>query len=130
MANKAKVNYNIIYNIEIEEKNRRILNSAEKYTTKGKMMSECSKCGGEMVRGDAYVDIETPSDNYMMSQMASPMTAMNLANTGMTHEERIKWREKTGEKKGFLIKSDEIRKIALTGKRCLKCGYIEFFARD
>ena len=82
-----------------------------------------------MIRGEAYVDIETPSDNIMMSPMMSSITEMGRGNIGMTHEERIKWREKTGEKKGFLIKSDEIRTIAVTGKRCLKCGYIELYAR-
>lgn len=96
----------------------------------GQMMSECSKCGGEMIRGEAYIDIETPSNNIMMSPVMSPTTAMNGWNTGRPQEKRIKWREKTGEKKGFLIKGDEIRTIAITGKRCLICGYIEFYARD
>ena len=83
-----------------------------------------------MIQGEAYVEIGTPSDNIMMSPVMSPTTAMGRGNIGMTHEERIKWREKTGEKKGFLIKSDEIRTIAVSGKRCLKCGYIELYARD
>jgi predicted nucleic-acid-binding Zn-ribbon protein len=57
------------------------------------------------------------------------MSGMNLGDVGMTQEERIKWREKTGEKKGFLIKSDKVRNMAVTGRRCLECGYIELYAR-
>jgi hypothetical protein len=55
---------------------------------------------------------------------------MDRKYTWRTQEKRIKWREKTGEKKGLLIKSDEIRTILITGKRCLKCGYIELYARE
>jgi predicted nucleic-acid-binding Zn-ribbon protein len=93
-------------------------------------MSECAKCGGEMVRGEAYVDIETPSENIMMSPVLSPATAMGREYTWIPQQKRINWREKTGEKKGFLIKSDEIRTLVITGKRCLNCGYIELYARD
>ena len=93
------------------------------------MMVECSKCGGEMIQGEAYVDVNISSASHTMSGMMSPMTGMNLGNIGMTREERIRWREKTGQKKGFLIKSDEIRTLSVKGRRCLECGYIEFFAR-
>jgi predicted nucleic-acid-binding Zn-ribbon protein len=95
----------------------------------GYMMDECSKCGGKMIQGEAYVDVQTSSANNIMSGMMSPMSGMNLGNVGINHEERIKWREKTGEKKGFLIKSDEIRTIAVKGRRCLECGYIELYAQ-
>lgn len=93
------------------------------------MMEECPKCGGKMIKGEAYVEVNIPSTDYMMSGMMSPMTGMNLGNVGRNQEERIKWREKTGEKKGFLIKSDEVRTINVKGKRCLECGYIELYAQ-
>jgi predicted nucleic-acid-binding Zn-ribbon protein len=94
------------------------------------MMSGCPKCGGEMIRGEAYVNVNISSASHTMSDMMSPMTGMNLGNIRMMSEEIIKWREKTGEKKGFLIKSDEIRTIVVKGRRCLECGYIEFYARE
>ena len=92
-------------------------------------MSECPKCGGEMIQGEAYVDVSVPSSNPMMSGMMSPMPGMSMGGAGMTQEERIKWREKTGEKKGFLIKSDEVRTMAVKGRRCLQCGYLELYAQ-
>lgn len=82
-----------------------------------------------MIQGEAYVDVTASPADPMMSGMLSPMPGMSLRGAGMTQEERIKWREKTGEKKGFLIKSDEIRTMAVTGRRCLQCGYIELYAR-
>jgi len=91
------------------------------------MMIECTKCGGETIQGEAYVDIKTSPASNSMSGM---MPGMNLGGIGETREERIKWHEKTGEKKGFLIKSDEIRTMKMTGRRCLECGYIEFYARE
>jgi hypothetical protein len=65
----------------------------------------------------------------MRSGMMSPLSGINVGNIGIIEEERIRWREKTGEKKGFLIKSDEIRTMAITGKRCIDCGYIELYTR-
>lgn len=91
-------------------------------------MSECPKCGGEMIQGEAYVEVTTSSPSPMMGSMLSPMPGMSLGGVGTTQVERIKWREKTGEKKGFLLKSDEVRTLAVRGRRCLKCGYIELYA--
>ena len=92
-------------------------------------MSECPKCGGEMIQGEAYVSVEVPSTSPMMSGMMPSMPGMNLGGVGTRQEERIKWREKTGEKKGFLIKSEEVRTMSVKGRRCLECGYIELYAQ-
>ncbi len=92
-------------------------------------MSECPKCGGDMIQGEAYIEVEVPSTGPVMGGMMSSMPGMNLGGVSMRQEERIKWREKTGEKKGFLIKSEEVRTMAVTGRRCLECGYIELYAR-
>jgi hypothetical protein len=83
-----------------------------------------------MIQGEAYVAVTTSSPSPMMSGMMSPMSSMNIGDVGMTREERVKWREKTGEKKGFLIKSDEVRTLAVKGRRCLECGYIELYAQE
>jgi len=83
-----------------------------------------------MIQGEAYVTVTTNSPSPMMSGMMSPMSSMNIGDVGMTREERMKWREKTGEKKGFLIKSDEVRTLMVKGRRCLECGYIELYAQE
>ncbi len=82
-----------------------------------------------MIQGEAYIDVDAPLINPAMSGMMSSMPGMNLEGVGMRQEERIKWREKTGEKTGFLIKSEEVRTMAVTGRRCLECGYIELYAQ-
>jgi predicted nucleic-acid-binding Zn-ribbon protein len=93
-------------------------------------MIECSKCGGEMIQGEAYVDINTSPAHNPMSGIMPTMSGMNLGYSENAREERIKWHEKTGKKKGFLIKSDEIRTMIVIGRRCLECGYIEFYAQE
>ena len=92
-------------------------------------MSECPKCGGNMIQGEAYIEIDIPSTNSAMSGMMSPMQGMDMGGIGISQEKRVKWREKTGEKKGFLIKSDEVRTMVIKGTRCLECGYIELYAK-
>ena len=83
-----------------------------------------------MIVGEAYVNVTTSPPGPTMSGMMSPMPGISMGGAGMTQEERVKWREKTGEKKGFLFKSDEVRTLALKGRRCLQCGYIELYAKE
>jgi predicted nucleic-acid-binding Zn-ribbon protein len=83
-----------------------------------------------MIQGEAYVEVTTSSSSSRMSGMMNPMSSMNLGSVDMTREERVKWREKTGEKKGFILKSDEVRTLTVKGMRCLECGYIEFYAQE
>lgn len=91
-------------------------------------MVECPKCGGVMVEGELYVNVPVPSGTSMMGGMIS-MPGMNIGNIGVTEEMGLRWSEKTGEKKGFLIKSDEVRTMAVNGRRCLGCGLIELYAK-
>ena len=37
------------------------------------------------------------------------------------------WREKTGQKKGLLVKRDETRTLKIAGLRCVNCGFIELY---
>jgi len=83
-----------------------------------------------MIQGEAYVEVTTSSSSSMMSGMMNPMSSMNIGGVDMTREERVKWREKTGEKKGFILKSDEVRTLTVKGRRCLECGYIELYAQE
>jgi len=83
-----------------------------------------------MIQGEAYVEVTTSSSSPMMSGMMNPMSSMNIGGVDMTREERVKWREKTGEKKSFILKSDEVRTLTVKGRRCLECGYIELYAQE
>jgi len=47
-----------------------------------------------------------------------------------SEETGLMWREKTGERKGFLFKSDEVRTLTIRGRRCSGCGLIELYAGD
>jgi hypothetical protein len=47
-----------------------------------------------------------------------------------TAEQKIQWREKTGQKTGWLIKSDEEKTMTISGLRCEKCGHIELYAHE
>ena len=40
------------------------------------------------------------------------------------------WEELTGEKKGFIIKRDEVKKMKVVGYRCSLCNYIEIYAKS
>ena len=92
-------------------------------------MSECPKCCGKMIQGEAYIDVDVSSTNPAMGGIMSSLPGMNLGGASMSQEKRIKWREKTGEKTGFLIKSEEVRTMSVKGIRCLECGYIELYAK-
>ena len=82
-----------------------------------------------MIQGEAYINVDAPSTNPAMSGMMPSLPGMNLGDVGMSQEKRVKWREKTGETTGFLIKSEEVRTMSVKGRRCLECGYIELYAQ-
>lgn len=93
----------------------------------GLHMVECPKCGGETVEGEVYVNVGVPSVNPAMGGMMS-MPGINVGSFETEREDVLKWREKTGEKTGFLIKVDQVRTMAVKGRRCRECGYIEMYA--
>jgi len=43
---------------------------------------------------------------------------------------RIRWEERTGEKKGFIFKREETKRMAVAGLRCTVCGFIELYAHE
>lgn len=91
-------------------------------------MVKCPRCGAETVEGEVYMNVPT-SANPMMGGMM-PMPGVSMGNVGLTAEEGLRWREKTGEKKGFLFKSEEVRTMTVKGRRCTGCGHIELYAGD
>jgi predicted nucleic-acid-binding Zn-ribbon protein len=91
-------------------------------------MVKCLRCGAETVEGEAFISVESQSTPMAGGMMSMP--GMSMGNVGMTTEERLRWREKTGEKKGFIFKSDEVRTMVVRGRRCPECGYIELYAGE
>jgi len=51
------------------------------------------------------------------------------AGSGTVREAEMMWKEKTGKKTGWLVKTDEEKIWKIKGLRCLECGYIEFYAK-
>jgi len=96
-------------------------------------MAECPRCGGEVREGEVLVRVLT-----LGAQVMSPLSSLGtLGMPGMgipsgetKSEEKIIWREKTGRKTGWLAKSDEEKNMKITGRRCIKCGYIELYAQE
>ncbi len=83
-----------------------------------------------MREGEAITHI-TPLGGQLYPGFAmSGMAGLGVASGDAMGEQKIIWREKTGAKTGWLMKSDEEKTIKISGLRCTKCGYIEFYARD
>ncbi|MFH2112091.1 MAG: hypothetical protein ABIJ47_12630 [Candidatus Bathyarchaeota archaeon] len=92
-------------------------------------MVKCPKCGGEMVEGEAYVNVPVMPGGSMMGGMM-PIPAVSMGGIAPSEDTGLRWREKTGEKKGFLFKSEEVRTMTVKGRRCTGCGLIELYAGD
>jgi hypothetical protein len=92
-------------------------------------MAECPKCGGEMREGEVFVTVTTPS---VQSSTFGMMDMLGTVFPGveMTRDEKIRWREKTGRKTGPLKKGEDERIMKTSGRRCMKCGYIELYAQE
>lgn len=65
-----------------------------------------------------------PGLGFPIPEIRSPATGADTVG------EKLLWRERTGAKTGWLVKSDETKTMEISGHRCLKCGYIEFFANE
>lgn len=89
-------------------------------------MVKCPKCNGEMREGEAFISIETSSVQSSTNfGIAIPGMGTQCGET--IREEGIQWREKTGRKTGWFIKSDEEKIMRILGMRCTECGYVEFY---
>jgi len=82
-----------------------------------------------MAEGEAYVDVPVVSGSPMMGGMM-PIPAISMGSVTPTEDTGLRWREKTGEKKGFIWKSEEVRTLSIRGRRCRSCGFIEFHATE
>jgi hypothetical protein len=94
-------------------------------------MSECPRCGGEMREGLAFISISVPSGgSFGGGGGMFPTPGMNIPGGESTRSARVKWREKTGKEKGWIFKSEEEKTLDLKGRRCLECGYVDFFVEE
>lgn len=89
----------------------------------------CPKCGGKMVKGE----LKTSFERLGTSSMSPYMSGMPTGGLPSMVEEVASgpyWEERTGEKKGFIFKREETRRMAVAGLRCTICGFIELYARE
>jgi hypothetical protein len=93
-------------------------------------MAVCPICGGEMHEGEVFVPIATSIRHTYSEFGIMTIPGIGGSSGDITKEERILWREKTGRKKGLIIKSEEEKTMKILGQRCIKCGYIELYVRE
>lgn len=86
----------------------------------------CPKCRSKMINGRIKIPIERITAQTM-PQLASGFDMRGL--TGMDDfNAKPKWEEKTGEKTGFIFKTDKVIEMRINGYRCTQCNYIELYA--
>jgi len=96
-------------------------------------LAVCSKCGGDVREGEAFVQVTSTGSLVGASSSGFgviPMPAFDMPTGERTSENTVLWREKTGAKTGRFIKSDEQLTMKVSGRRCIKCGYIELYAQQ
>jgi len=89
----------------------------------------CPRCGGKMVRGKLYTPVGQ-SQSPPMSPFLQGGYMTGIPTMGAEAERRLRWEEGTGERKGFLFKREEKRRMGVSGFRCTLCGYIELYAGE
>lgn len=92
--------------------------------------TKCPKCGSEMREGGLFINVTSSPNAQSISTTLSgfpgPITAIPPVTTG----EGPFWRERTGQKKGWLVKREETQTLRISGLRCINCGYIELYAHQ
>ena len=97
-------------------------------------MTECKRCGGETREGIAFITMNLPAIGSTGGGIFS-MHGMNIPGVENLGEEttrtaNLKWREKTGKEKGWIIKTEEEKTFNIKGRRCLECGFIDFYVAE
>ena len=88
----------------------------------------CPKCGGNMVEGKLKYWFKRTIKQPITPGMVERNVLNDLVDLGSTTAHNVHWEEKTGEKKGFIFKREEISELQVTGYRCTACNYLELFA--
>lgn len=91
-------------------------------------MVTCPKCNSEMREGEVFA-VSTYGFEPTTGLGMIGITGTALPSLETMREEKIQWREKTGRKTGFM-KSEEQKIMKISGRRCVKCGYIELIAQE
>jgi hypothetical protein len=91
--------------------------------------SICPKCGGGMVLGEVKYRVNTVSQSQV-NPFVQQMPIGDLTSMAETEMRTFFWEEKTGERKGWLFKRDEVREMGLKGYRCVTCNFIELYAME
>lgn len=88
----------------------------------------CPKCGSEMREGEIFISV---TGSYGGQGISTPLgfpTGSTLSNLPpLVTGEGPFWRERTGQKKGWLVKMEETQTLRISGLRCLECGYVELY---
>ncbi len=89
---------------------------------------KCPKCGGAMREGELFINV-TSNPPTIQSTLNFP-TDTTLGISPVITGEGPFWHERTGERKGWLVKRDKIQTLKILGLRCIGCGYIELYAKE
>ena len=93
-------------------------------------MVECPRCRGEMREGEAFTRLTPLGGQLYPGFSMAGMTGWGVTSGEAPGEQRVLWREKTGAKTGWIMKSDEEKTMKILGRRCTKCGYVELYAQE
>ena len=91
-------------------------------------MTVCPKCRNEMREGEAFCQVSIAEVQTSPTTGILGMPGVNMPPVETSRDERVLWRERTGEKRGLFGRSG-LRVIRIQGMRCVQCGYIEFYAQ-
>jgi hypothetical protein len=91
-------------------------------------MVECQLCAGEMKEGVAVTGSNLPVTRSMGGMFTMP--GMDTSEGEPRRFNRLKWKEQTGEEKGWIIKRKEEKTYDVKGYRCLDCGNIILFIEN
>jgi predicted nucleic-acid-binding Zn-ribbon protein len=67
---------------------------------------------------------------FGMESVYTPFPPQGTGTGTNNKEVKMEWKEKTGKQKGWIIKKEETKKMTVQGRRCIECGYIEFYVKE
>jgi len=81
-----------------------------------------------MREGELFITVTSGDGQFMSSPLERTPTG-SFGMPVMVTGEGPFWRERTGEKKGWVVKREMTQTLKISGLRCTGCGYIELYAR-
>jgi hypothetical protein len=83
-----------------------------------------------MREGNALVTVKVPIERGSIGGGIISVQGGVMPGGETIREERVLWREKTGKETGWILKRGETKTMKVKGKRCIECGFIEFYAME